>query len=86
MLYFSKIKIVLIYFTIFFLSIFAFANFTDYKPNFLLSKKINLGLDLQGGSYLLLEVDSKPIIKQNLQEKLITLRKNLKKIILDIKT
>ena len=79
MLYFSKIKIALIYFTIIFLSLFALANLVDNKTNFLLSKKINLGLDLQGGSYLLLEVDSKPIIKQNLQEKLLTLRKSLKK-------
>jgi len=37
-----------------------------------------LGLDLQGGSYLLLEVDTHPVIKQNLQNKLIELRKFLK--------
>ena len=48
------------------------------QPNYLLSKKVNLGLDLQGGSYLLLEVDSTPIIKQNLQNKLINLRQSLK--------
>jgi len=53
-------------------------NFIDNKDHLFLSKKINLGLDLQGGSYLLLEVDSQPLIKQNLQTKLINLRKLLK--------
>jgi len=45
--------------------------------NLFFSKKVNLGLDLQGGSYLLLEVDSSPIIKRNLQNKLILIRKTL---------
>ena len=53
-------------------------NFINNKDQLFLSKKINLGLDLQGGSYLLLEVDSQPLIKQNLQTKLIHLRKLLK--------
>ena len=78
MLYFSKLKIVIIYFTIIFLSLFSLSNFIENENNFLLSKKINLGLDLQGGSYLLLEVDSKPIINEKLQNKLISLRKFLK--------
>ena len=43
-----------------------------------MSKRVNLGLDLQGGSYLLLEVDSQPVVKQKLQNKLISLRKLLK--------
>ena len=78
MLYFSKLKIVSIYFIIIFLSLFSSLNFFHNKDNFLLSKNINLGLDLQGGSYLLLEVDSKPVIKQKLQNKLLSLRKILK--------
>ena len=78
MLYFSKPKLVTIYFIIFFLSLFSFANFVDNEDNFLLSKKVNLGLDLQGGSYLLLEVDSQPVVKQKLQNKLLYLRKALK--------
>ena len=78
MLYFSKLKIVIIYFIIIFLTFFAFLNFIDNEENLLLSKKVNLGLDLQGGSYLLLEVDSQPVIKQKLQTKLISLRKILK--------
>ncbi len=78
MLYFSKIKLVLIYSIIVFLSIFSLSNFIDFKENSFLSKKVNLGLDLQGGSYLLLEVDSLPVVNQQLQTKLISLRKILK--------
>ena len=69
MLYFSKLKLVSIYFVIIFLSILSLANFFESEDNILLSKKINLGLDLQGGSYLLLEVDSQPALKQKLQAK-----------------
>ena len=68
MLYFSKSKIIFIYFVIIFLSFFALLNFINVDEKFFLSKKINLGLDLQGGSYLLLEVDSLPIINKNLQQ------------------
>ena len=78
MLYFSKIKLSIIYLIIIILSFFAIINFFNNNDNFLLSKKVNLGLDLQGGSYLLLEVDSKPIVNRNLQQKLIRLRKDLK--------
>ena len=78
MLYFSKIKILTIYIIIIFLATCAALNLINNKENFFLSKKVNLGLDLQGGSYLLLEVDSKPIVKKNLQQKLIELRKLLK--------
>jgi len=73
-LYFSKTKLFVIYLIISFLSLFALTNFSENKENFLLSKKINLGLDLQGGSYLLLEVDAKPLINQRLQQKVIKLR------------
>ena len=79
MLYFSKLKVFIIYSIIIILSFFSFINFIDNKENFILSKKVNLGLDLQGGTYLLLEVDSKPIINQNLQQKLISLVKYFKK-------
>jgi len=72
-LYFSKFRIILIaIFTI----IFAYlttSNFLKFDDNFL-NKKINLGLDLQGGSYLLLEIDNEPVILQRLQNKLSTLR------------
>ncbi len=78
MLYFSKLKIITIYLIIFFLSAFSLANFIDSKDNIVLSKKVNLGLDLQGGSYLLLEVDTEPVVNQNLQQKLLDFRKYLK--------
>ena len=78
MLYFSKIKIFTIYSIIILLSFFAFLNFNDDKENSFLSKKVNLGLDLQGGSYLLLELDPKPVLEQNLQQKVLKLRKDLK--------
>ena len=77
MLYFSKLKIFVIYFIIVLLSFFSLTNFIGSENNIFV-KKVNLGLDLQGGSYLLLEVDANPIIKQKLQNKLITLRKTLK--------
>ena len=78
MLYFSKLKLVIIYLIIIFLSLFSLSNFIKVDKDLLFSKKINLGLDLQGGSYLLLEVDSQPVIKQKLQDKLISIRKALK--------
>ena len=78
MLYFSKGKLIIIYLIISFLFLSFSTNFINNKDQLFLSKKINLGLDLQGGSYLLLEVDSQPLIKQNLQIKLINLRKLLK--------
>ena len=78
MLYFSKLKLVTIYSIIFILSLFTLTNFSENEDNFLLSKKVNLGLDLQGGSYLLLEVDTAPVFKEKLQDKLISLRKIFK--------
>tara|TARA_B100000700_G_scaffold248604_1_gene278498 strand:+ start:324 stop:1877 length:1554 start_codon:yes stop_codon:yes gene_type:complete len=77
-LYFSKLKVSLIYSLIIVFLFFASANLFNNEKNFLLAKKVNLGLDLQGGSYLLLEVDSGPIINQKLQNKLISLRNLLK--------
>jgi len=38
----------------------------------------NLGLDLQGGSYLLLEIDNQPVITKRLQNFLSSLRKYFK--------
>jgi len=73
-LYFSKYRIALIYIFIIVICFFTASNFNSSINNFL-NKKINLGLDLQGGSYLLLEVDNTPIINQKLQNKLTTLKK-----------
>ncbi len=79
MLYFSRYKIFLIYLIILILSFFSIGNFIDTNKSPFSSKKINLGLDLQGGSYLLLEVDSIPLIDQRLQQKVLNLRKLFKK-------
>ena len=78
MLNFSKTKIILIYLTFLLISFFSFSNFTK-TDNILFQKKINLGLDLQGGSYLLLEVDSSSIEKRRLQSRVIPLKKELNK-------
>jgi len=59
--------------------LFSLLNFNSFNNKIPFSQKINLGLDLKGGSYLLLEVDTNPIVRQKLQNKLITLRKDLKK-------
>jgi protein-export membrane protein SecD len=72
-LYFSKIRIISIaIFTIIFVYL-ATSNFLKFDDN-IIGKKINLGLDLQGGSYLLLEIDNRPVITQKLQNKLSLLR------------
>ena len=84
MLNFSKIKIILIYFFFLVISLFCYSNFSD-SDNIFLKKKINLGLDLQGGSYLLLEVDSTPLQNRQIQSKSFHLKKNFLKTKLVIK-
>ena len=76
MLYFTKFKILTIYIFIICISFFTLSNFLS-DDNKLINKKINLGLDLQGGSYLLLEIDNTPIILQKLQIKLTSLKNDL---------
>ena len=86
MLNFSRLKIgfilssIVIFFYIF-LGNFNFAN----KTNLFLDKKVNLGLDLQGGSYLLLEIDINPLINKKLEEKAIDLKKIFNEKKLDFK-
>ena len=53
--------------------IFSFPNLfgrhtVENWPSFLPKSQINLGLDLQGGAYLLLEVDSSAVVKERLDE------------------
>ena len=76
MLYFTKFKVLTIYIFIICISFFTLSNFLS-DDNKLINKKINLGLDLQGGSYLLLEIDNRPIILQKLQVKLTSLKNYL---------
>ena len=73
MLYFSKLKITFILIISLFLILIASSNLFKFDNNFL-KRNINLGLDLQGGSYLLLEIDNKPVIEQKLQNLTIILR------------
>ena len=77
MLNFSKINILIIYFIFFFITVFTFLNFQK-KDNLYIDKKINLGLDLQGGSYLLLEINSDSLIQEKIQDKVIPIKKLLK--------
>jgi len=65
-LYFSKLRIILVSLVSLFFIFIASTNFQDSEDSFI-SKKINLGLDLQGGSYLLLEIDNGPVEIQKLQ-------------------
>jgi len=73
-LYFSKLRITLVSLVTLFFIFIATSNFQD---NFI-SKKINLGLDLQGGSYLLLEIDNGPVEIQKLQNTTTVIRNFLK--------
>ncbi len=77
MLNFSKINVLFIYLIFFLISIFAILNFQT-KDNLILDKKVNLGLDLQGGSYLLLEINSDSLVKEKIQSKVIPIKKLLK--------
>ena len=77
MLNFSKINIFLIYLVFFLISFFSILNFQNQQEP-IIDKKVNLGLDLQGGSYLLLEINSDPLIKEKIQSKVIPLKKLLK--------
>ena len=77
MLYFSKLKITFITLISLFFILIASSNLFNFE-NILFKKNINLGLDLQGGSYLLLEIDNKPVINQKLQNLTVTLRSYFK--------
>jgi protein-export membrane protein SecD len=74
---FSKINTLIIYSIFFFFAAFAFLNFQK-NDNLFIDKKINLGLDLQGGSYLLLEINSDTLIQEKIQDKVIPIKKLLK--------
>ncbi len=73
MLYFSKLRIFFVLLISLLFILISSSNLFNFN-NELLNKKINLGLDLQGGSYLLLEIDNTPVIEQKLQNLSITIR------------
>ncbi len=77
MLYFSKLRVFSVLIFTLIISYFAVSNFIKFDDDYF-SKNIKLGLDLQGGSYLLLEIDNGPVITQKLQSKLLELKKYFK--------
>ena len=80
MLYFSRLKVFSIISVIFIGIYFFLPNLSFFNNSkFFSEKRVNLGLDLQGGSYLLLEIDSNPLIEQRLQTKSLEVRRELRK-------
>ncbi len=77
MLNFSKINVLIIYLLFLFVAVFSLLNFQNENDQ-LIKKKINLGLDLQGGSYLLLEINSDSLVQEKIQSKVIPIKKLLK--------
>ena len=73
MLKFSKINILVTLVLSILVIFFSISNITKFDDNFF-KKKINLGLDLQGGSYLLLKIDNEPVIIKELQNKAVSLK------------
>ncbi|QPC87571.1 protein translocase subunit SecDF [Mesorhizobium sp. NBSH29] len=72
MLYFSPWKTVLIWLAVAFGILFALPNalpqsMRDALPGWLPSKTMTLGLDLQGGSHILLQIDRQDLIDERLQ-------------------
>ena len=76
MLNFSKINVLAIYLIFLVIAFFSLLNFQK-DNNLFIEKKINLGLDLQGGSYLLLEINADSLIKEKIQSKVIPIKKLL---------
>ena len=78
MLYFSKLRIFIISVLTIVFTYFACSNFINSEESFF-KRNINLGLDLQGGSYLLLEIDNTSVITETLQSKIYELKRFFKK-------
>jgi preprotein translocase subunit SecD len=80
----SKIRIILILFSVFLGLLYAAPNFFSSSVqnnsfNFLPGKKINLGLDLKGGSYLLLKADMEVVFAEKLESLTSDIRSTLRK-------
>ena len=73
---FFENKYFLIYFIFFIISAFSILNLQNKED--LIIDKVNLGLDLQGGSYLLLEINTDTLVKEKIQSKVIPVKKLLK--------
>jgi len=84
MIYFAKWKIALILGICLLGLVFASPNLLSLQqaeelPDWLPKKQISLGLDLQGGSHLLLEVEVDAVIKEHLEAMVDTMRTELRK-------
>ena len=84
MVYFAKWKVVLVLFMCFLGFGFAAPNFMNAQivevlPDWLPNKQVSLGLDLQGGSHLLLEVDTRAVIREYLEAMVDSIRMELRK-------
>jgi len=84
MVYFAKWKVILVAVVCAFGILFVAPNFMDREtadslPTWLPHKQISLGLDLQGGSHLLLEVDVDAVIKERLENLVDSARTELRK-------
>ena len=80
----SNIRIILILFSVFLGLLYAAPNFFSSSVqnnsfNFLPGKKINLGLDLKGGSYLLLKADMEVVFAEKLESLTSDIRSTLRK-------
>ena len=80
----SKIRLILIIASVIIGIVYALPNFFNKSLqiqsfNFLPGKKINLGLDLQGGSYLLLKADMDVVFAEKLDSLLSDIRSSLRK-------
>jgi preprotein translocase subunit SecD len=83
MLTISRWKILLVIFSVIFGLLFALPNVLTPAqraslPAFMPKKTLNLGLDLQGGSYLLLEVDTQDLRRSRLTNMVEDVRTNLR--------
>ncbi len=83
MLYFTRWKAAAIVLTALFICLFAVPNFLPEKmvqswPKWA-QRHVVLGLDLQGGSHILLEVDTKAVRKEMLE----TLRDDMRRVLRD---
>ena len=72
MLYFSRWKTILIWLTVLIGIVYAAPNVlprnvTDAMPDFWPKQSVTLGLDLQGGSYILLQIDRESLIQERQQ-------------------
>jgi SecD/SecF fusion protein len=83
MLYFARWKTILIWLTVLASIIVALPNAISEKtlnalPDWLPKQKITLGLDLQGGSHIMLQVDRNDIVKDRLQTTVDDIRSKLR--------